>query len=281
MDWDVSQWVPLGAMTRYGLSVEQNLSREAKADPYRVVSVDRALRLLELVIAQEAVTVSSAAEHLGVAPSTAHRLLTTMAQRGFVEQAPRRQYRAGIRLAGTVVPAGGIAPLRRLLRPHLNVLYEALQETVHLTVLVGAETQFVDGIESSQTLRVGMRIGSRIPAYCTSGGKAVLAELDDAELNALHSDGLRPWPSARIRSLAQLRAELHQVRQQHFAVNRGESEVGLTAIGVSLGAVPGFPTAAISVAVPEARFHAEDQARAVEALATAAAKARRALILST
>jgi IclR family transcriptional regulator, acetate operon repressor len=118
----------------------------------------------------------------------------------------------------------------------------------------GPDVRFVDGIEGDQPLRVGLRTGARMPAYCTSGGKAMLADLDWSEVEALHPHGLPRWPYAKLRDLPSLRRQLARVRRQGYGVNAQESEAGLTAFGVSIRARSGRPIAALSVALPTARF---------------------------
>lgn len=263
-------------------SVEQNQSGrnspiEGTVDPYRVEAVDRAMRLLEALLDRGELTVTEAARMLDVAPSTAHRLLTTMAHRGFVDRGPRRRYLAGPRLVGERVVSASIPSLRRALRPALQGLYDTVGETVHLAILVGAEMQFVDGIEGVQALRIGLRIGARIPAYCTSGGKAVLADLEDATVTRIHAGGLLPWPGARTADLDGLRAELARVRRQRFGINREESEPGVVAFGAAVGAWAGRPLAALSVVFPEARCRTHDEAATFDALRAACDAAERAL----
>lgn len=101
-------------------------------------------------------------------------------------------------------------------------------------------------------MRVGLRIGVRMPAYCTSGGKAMLADLDPAVVDALHSGGLPPSPGERIRDLVVLRRALETVRRDGFGFNQDESEPGVTAIGASVGLVDGHHVA-LAVALPSVR----------------------------
>ncbi len=264
-------------MIGYSLSVHQK-ELAADPDPYRVESVDRAMRLLGVLLDdRDAISVSGAAALLRVAPSTAHRLLTTMARRGFVHQRADRRYGLGRRLYGVSPQTRHIAPLRQLLRPYLHTLFEAVGETSHLMALVATDMQFVDGIESSQNLRVGLRIGARIPAYCTSGGKATLAELGDEIVAGLYRDGLQSWPGATVATLDELRAELSHVRSQRFGLNREENEAGVVAIGATLGAVHGYPPAAFAVAIPSIRVTPEHEQRTAEALRLVCAGARRLL----
>lgn len=239
------------------------------ADPYRVEAVDRALVLLTLLVERERLTVSEAADELGVAPSTAHRLLATMVYRGFVVQGAKRQYYPGPQLAGPRSVGRRAPQLAGLLRPHLQALAAEVGETVHLMVLMGADMYFADGIESDQTLRVALRTGSRVPAYCTSGGKAVLAELGDAAVTALHAGGLRPWPGQEGRTLDGLLGELVEVRRRRFGINREESEPGVVALGAAVGPRAGDPVAAFTVAVPTVRFDRREEQHIVDSVRAA------------
>lgn len=219
---------------------------------HRIEAVDRALVLLTLLGERGALSVTEAARELGVAPSTAHRLLTTLTYRGFAVQDSRRVYHPGPSL---LEPSRNhaVRALPRVLRPYLQALFAGTGETVHVMALLGPDVVFLDGVEGTQALRVGLRTGTRMPAYCTSGGKAMLAELEPAEVDALHARGLTPWPGEPIADLAGLHRELDQVRSQRFGLNHDESEPGVTAIGASLGRVEG-QRAAFSVAVPTSRF---------------------------
>lgn len=227
---------------------------EQKYRHYRIDAVDRALLLILLLDRRRAVSVSEVAEELGVAASTAHRLLTTLCYRGFAVQDRTRRYRPGPELTGAGHTSPASSRLLRVMRPFVQDLFERTGESVHLVVPAGPDVRFVDGMEGDQPLRIGLRTGARMPAYCTSGGKAMLADLDWGEVEALHPRGLRPWPYARIRDLPSLRRQLARVRRQGYGTNANESEPGVTAIGVSIGSPSGRPVAALSVAIPTARF---------------------------
>lgn len=217
---------------------------------YRIEAVDRALTLLTLLAERGELSVTEAGRELGVVPSTAHRLLATLCHRGFAVQSDKRLYRPGPGLLR--VRQAGVPPLPERMRPHLEKLYGAVNETVHLLVRTGTEVLFLDGIEGTQSLRVGLRTGVRMPAYCTSGGKAMLADLTPGDVEALHAGGLPPWPSVKIHDLAALHRELDTVRHGRFGFNHDESEPGVTAIGASVGVVDGHH-AALAVALPTVR----------------------------
>ena len=196
-----------------------------------------------------------------------------MAGRGFVEQGERKLYRPGPQLLGLRAPQRSIPALVARMRPMLQILHDDVRETVHLVVLAGPDVQFVYGIEGQQALR----IGSRIPAYCTSGGKAIFAALSAAAVDELHRDGLRPWPGRNAGSLAELHAELDRVRRCGYGVNTEESERGVAALGVAVGADAAQPVGAISISLPTARYAPDDEPRLVAPLRAAQAEAVRVL----
>ncbi|TQO21385.1 IclR family transcriptional regulator [Paramicrobacterium agarici] len=238
------------------------------ADPYRVESVDRAMQLLDLLTERGALSVTEAAAELSVAASTAHRLLTTMTHRGFVEQGEKRLYHPGSKLTGQRADGNQLRQIVRTMRPHVESLAHRLNETVHLLILTGPDVRFLDGVEGTQWLRVGLRIGSRTPAFATSGGKAILADLGDASIPALYPTGLPRWRDQQPAPLDALRRELAHVRGRGYAVNFGESEPNVVAIGVCIGREPSL---ALSVAIPKERYDENvEKALARELLATAA-----------
>ena len=232
-------------------------------------SVDNALRLLLLLAEQGSVRVSDVAQHLDVAPSSAHRLLATFRERGFVEQGADRRYHPGPaldRLAGRAAP---VATLEQQVERHLEALRDELQETVHLQVLEGSHVRFLASAEADTSLRVGSRVGVRLPAHVTSGGKAVLAAMSPHEL--------AEWlagPGATLgltgEETDRLRRQLSGVRRAGFGLNRSESERGVAAVGVAVRDASGVPVAALSVSMPTVRLN---QARLRE-LAAALHRAR-------
>jgi IclR family transcriptional regulator, acetate operon repressor len=217
-------------------------------------SVDNALRLLLLLAQEEAVRVSDVAHHLEVAPSSAHRLLATFRERGFVEQRPDRRYGPGPaldRLAGREPPA---ATLEQHAERHLVALRDALQETVHLQVLEGSHVLFLASAEADTSLRVGSRVGVRLPAHVTSGGKAILAAMSPPEL--------REWfagPGATLglsgEEVERLRRQLAGVRRAGFGLNKSESERGIAAVGVAVRGAAGEPIGALTVSMPTVRLN--------------------------
>ncbi|HEY8754092.1 MAG TPA: IclR family transcriptional regulator [Arthrobacter sp.] len=245
--------------------------------PSTLDSVDRALQLLVLLREGEVLSVKAAGEHLAVAPSTAHRLLGTLVGRGFAVQDRERRYRAGPELVLQGDSHYSVNQLRQTARPALLKLHEDVRDTVQLMVINGQNIRFIDGIESEEVLRVKARMGDLMPAYCSAGGKSILAELGNVELQQIYRGGLTPWPTARIHTLPSLKRQMTAVRKAGYAVSLEETEQGVTGLGVCIRDVIGKPVAAFTTAVPTARFRKDATADYVKALQNAASTTEAAL----
>ncbi|MGV1007299.1 MAG: IclR family transcriptional regulator [Dermatophilaceae bacterium] len=232
-------------------------------------SVDNALRLLTLVAGKAKLGVSEAALELGVAPSTAYRLLSTLRYRGFVIQGSDRTYRAGPALEEMVSSRMSRTNLAAVALPRLEALRDETDETSHLMVLVGRQVRIIATVESAQVLRVGSRVGAMLPAHYTSGGRMLLAELSAQELDQFYPREGLPSAGMTASTMTSLRRDLTRCRKLGYAVNNGQTERGVYAIGVLVRDVDG-PVAALSVSVPTVRYRPENLPDTVEALVRAA-----------
>ncbi|WP_456505996.1 IclR family transcriptional regulator [Arthrobacter sp. UYCu723] len=227
-----------------------------KRPTYSIEAVDNALQLLQLLRDGGALRLKDAAEELGVAPSTAHRLLAMLVYRGFAVQDETRRYVPG--------PAMGVGPaglswtrlLRSLAQPHMELLSAQLNETVNLMVRVGTKVRFLATVEGDNVLRVGDRQGTVMPANKTSGGKAMLAELELHMIDQLFRSNNAEIGGDTIPATdypAFLR-ELASVRSNGFAANFEGTEEGVSALGMALHNRHGQVVGALSVATPATRF---------------------------
>lgn len=215
---------------------------------YEIRSVDHALHLAALLAQEGPLRLSEAAERLGVARSTAHRLLAMLVYRDFAGQDEDRRYVAGpiLRRSGAPEP---VAELRRVALPHLQSLTSLIDETTNLIVVVGDQARFVASAECSQILRVGDRAGRIMPAHLVSGGRAVLATLGEDEVRALYGGADSPIADVDV-----LVRDLRRTRRDGVALNDQKTETGLTALGTAVPTPAGAPRSAISIALPTARF---------------------------
>lgn len=226
------------------------------APKYPIESVDSAIRLLKLIAAEEAVTVSAAARRLGVAPSTAHRLLAMLEFHELIEASSAgRGYQLGPWMTEQALETVRDFDIRALARPHLERLVEEVGETAHVTSLQGTDSVFLDCVECGSTVRATDRTGQRLPAHSSASGKAQLARLDEERLLELYpEEELHGLTEISIRSRSGLLRELRKVRGAGYAVNRGESEPDVHAVAADIHDSRGELHGAITVAGPAQRM---------------------------
>ena len=244
-------------------------SREAPGNsPATSQTLDRGLQVLEAVArAGDPLTVAEAAASVGLDRTVAHRLITTLAARGYLQRDS-----GGYRLGPTCLAlASAVTDLRTVARPFLEALRTATGETVHLVVLSGRQVVFIDGIESPRALRVASRAGRLLPAHATSVGKALLAALPPDRFDALYGQaGLASVTARTITDRDALERQLAEIRERGYATNHGESEDGVGSVGVAVRNPAGEPRAALSVALPLDRWTETTEQHAVAALDAAA-----------
>lgn len=217
-------------------------------------TVDRTLNLLLLLRDGEAVSVTNAAEHLGVSASTAHRLLTAFRERGFATQTPDRRYAAGPNLE-TSRSRRSSFEVRDALRPDLIAVQAALDETVNLWVLEGLFVRNLDGVESRQALAIRVNAWDRVPASGSAAGKALLARFDGGEIDRMHrAQFAERHASARFPTIEHLIGDLRRVRELGFATNLEEVEIGVCGVGVAVETPADEVAIAVSCGVPSVRF---------------------------
>jgi DNA-binding IclR family transcriptional regulator len=249
---------------------------EAKpASPrYPIDSVTNAARLLALFKDRSELRLTDVASELGVSPSTAHRLLTTLEAADMMWQnSTTRCYEPGpalLSVAAALLPAQSRWDFAR---PYMAELSERVGETVNLHILRAADVVFVESVESTTSLRVGSRLGAVMPAHCTSGGKTLLARLSEGELQAVLPENQLPVLTDKsIATRDALEAELARVRRRGYGTNFGESEPGISGVAVLVPTVDGGEPYALAVSAPGSRLGRDRIHELVEQLtATASA----------
>lgn len=243
-------------------------------------SVDNALQILLSLRDHKGLRVSQVANDLGVARSTAHRLLSALQHRGFVVQDAHKVY-----WPGPVIAQGRFAPsfaseLVATLHPLVRDLAERTDETSHLALLEGNGVRFIDCAESPNLLRVGTRTGMLLPAHSNSAGKALLAELSAADFTALYPRGVAGPIGTEKSRRADLLRQFVGIRRRGYASNFDESAQGVTALGTPLRDDNGQVIAALAVAAPSTRCPKQRVGELAVTLLDVAAKAPAAIAAS-
>ena len=234
-------------------------------------SVDRALRVLELLAAWGAGGVSELASEIGVHKSTAFRLLGALEARDLVEQTTERgKYRLGFGLVRLARRVNVQHDLAEQARPITEKLARALGESINVAVL--REHFAVNVVQSRGQASVATQnwIGELTPLHATSSGKVLLAFLDRTERDELLEGKLdRFTPNTHVRPAA-LRKELADVARLGHAITLGELELGLNAVAVPVRGEDGHVIAALSASGPAYRLSPERITEMTSRLASAA-----------
>ena len=230
-----------------------------------VQSLERAFDLLEVLARSGELGVTELANRTGLVPSTAHRLLHTLAKRGYVSQSTDSgRYLLGYKV---VEVASGLEHrlerLRVVARPHLEGVQGETGETVNLVVLDADRVVYVDQVEGSRQVRMFTTVGTSVPAHTTGSGKAILANGPSDAVQALYA-GREPLQQLTEHTLTSLRAlerDFERIRRRGYAVDNEEHEEGVGCVAVAVFDHTGRPSAAISVSGPSARVLGPNAAR--------------------
>lgn len=250
----------------------RKVTRSAKAGPLRVrrtsaapapersdqvQSLVRALTLVNrLAESDEGVSLTEVAQQVGLSPSTAHRLLTTLEQERYVHfDAERRLWSVGVQAFMTGNAFLKTRTLVSLARPAMRLLMEDSEETVNLAVEDQAAAVYLAQVECRQMMRAFARPGGRVPLHCSSVGKALLSAMPDASLSKiLHRQGLPRLTVKTLNTAAALRDDLARSRERGYAVDDEEHAVGLRCIAAVIFNESQEAVAAVSVSGPMARI---------------------------
>ncbi|MET8222403.1 IclR family transcriptional regulator C-terminal domain-containing protein [Streptomyces sp. NPDC005301] len=196
-------------------------------------------------------TLSEVAQATGLARATARRALITLEHLGYVT-ARDRFFGLTPRVLGLGYPPLSRLSLPQIATPHLTALSQHLQDSASLAILAGDDIQYTARVATRRVMSVNVTVGTRLPAYATSLGRAMLADLPDPVL----PEAARLTPRT-ITEPAQLRAALDRVRAEGYALVDEELEEGLRSIAVPVRDGGGRVVAAVNVAMHSSRRTAE------------------------
>lgn len=220
-------------------------------------SLERGLAILGAFTPQRtALGISDLALELGLTRSTTHRYVATLARLGYLAQDDStRKYRLGPRVLDLGFSVLGSLELREIAAPHLRRLTEITGHTANLAILDDTDVILIDRVRGRagryHHMEFILHVGSRLPAYCSATGKALLAFVPQPDLDQLvdRIDLIQCGPRTLTTKPALL-AELAQVRRTGIAVNDEELESALRSIAVPVRSRCGEVVAAVNVAIP-------------------------------
>ncbi|MBY5257594.1 helix-turn-helix domain-containing protein [Citrobacter amalonaticus] len=231
-----------------------------KGDPNYMASLARGLEVIQAFTPQRRVmSISQISQKTGIPRAAVRRCLYTLGKLGFVyaEDGKNFELRSRILALGHTYLAS--TPLARATQPVLKHLSEMLNESCSIATLDGDDILYIARASSSRIMTIDLDIGSRLPAWSTSMGRVLLSHLSEDKLNdMLGRITMIRYTSQTVDSVPALRAELKRVRQQGYALNDQELEMGLRSIAVPLMNSQGQVQAALNVGVHAGQVTADE-----------------------
>jgi len=220
-----------------------------------VKSVDRAIRILELLSENNKMGITEISKKLNLPKTTTFDIVSTLHERGILEKdEENNRYFLGLKLFELGDAARANFELRKIAVPYLKELNSKLDETVHLTVRDDDEVLYIECFESTKRLRTYSVIGVRAPLYCTAVGKALLAFLPDEEIKKIvRKKGFIRFTPNTITDEKRLFDEIKKIRELGYSIDDVEHEEGVRCVGAPIRDHTGRVVASISVSGPTQR----------------------------
>ena len=200
--------------------------------------------------------VRQVAERLGLAKSSAHDLLTSLAEIGFLSKTEEGRYQLGWRLVVLSETLLATTELRCEARPIMEEIAAQYQETIHLAILDDTKVVYIDKLEGKQAVRVDITsLGTRLYAHCSALGKVLLAfrPIEDVR-RIIQVEGMPRFTANTITDLETLEQALQKIRKQGYAYDEEEIVPDLCCVGAPVRNYTGHVIAALSMSVPAFRF---------------------------
>ncbi len=226
----------------------------------RLTSLEKALRVIEVVAKAKSVGLRELAAQVGFPPSTVHRLLALLTASSYLTQDPEtKKYRLSLKFLELGSAVRDDLDVITAARPHMTTLVEATSETVNLALFDGTGIVYVDQVANSHSfLRMFTRVGTRAPLYCTGVGKACLAGLPQESVSAYwHATEKKRYTDKTITDEPSLRRELEVIRAQGYAVDNEEMEIGVCCVASAIRQHTSGIVAAVSISGPSSRLSDE------------------------
>ncbi len=225
---------------------------ETERPRYFINSLAKGLSVLQAFSkADHSLTLSEIANSLEANKTTATRLCYTLTELGFIQKDGQRRYH----LTPKVLTLGhscisGLA-WQEVAQFYLESLFKEVQETVNLSILEESEIIYLLRIRKRKYLPFDIRIGTKLPVYCTAMGKVLMAMGASEKIKPIFKTlEFKPLTPRTIKSLDQFMDELEKVRKKGYAINDEELSIGNRAVAAPIADKQGYAVAAINIAAP-------------------------------
>ncbi|WP_341180717.1 IclR family transcriptional regulator [Paenibacillus sp. FSL H7-0326] len=224
--------------------------------------INKVVQILDLLLPQgteKEMSVTEISKALNMPIQSAHRLLSSLTEHGFVSQNEKtKRYKLGLSLMKYGFLMWDSLMLRTIARPFMEELSKRTKETVYLSVRENAEGIYIDSVDSPQVLKISEPIGLRLPLFIGASNRVILAFLKpELQKSLLESFDWDDVPSLKPLSRSYIEQELIAIKQQGYAMTTNEATEGTTGIGVPIFSYENTVIGSLNVAGPSIRFSEE------------------------
>lgn len=222
------------------------------ASDNNVQSIDRALDIIEVLSEEnQGLGVTEIAGRIGLHKSTAHRIIATMADRGYLNKTEKGTYKIGLKLIEAVSCYINSLELQTEARPYVAQITSELGLTSHLGVLDGDQVVYIEKMDVFSNVRMYSQIGVHVHTYSCSLGKCLLSNYSSQQVRKIMANcSFIKFTKKTLGSVDELIADLDKVRSRGWAIDDEEAEVGHRCIGAPIYDYRGDIIAAISASGP-------------------------------
>ena len=262
------------AQTRAASRPKRSEPAEGDDPLLRFGAMGKAFSILQtLTLNTQPLSMAELARETGMTKPTAHRIISVLAELGFVERDHgKRGYVEGSRLIKFALDTLKATTRRSMRHTVLRALSEETGETCNFGIMTGAEVVYLDRVEAKQTLGLRFEPGSMVPVHCSAIGKLLLslepAERREELLRAMPLTRYTPWTLTSISALSEA---LDLIQLDEIGIDDQESIEGVVCIAVPVRAADGGIVGGLALSAPEARISLEDALQLVPQLRRAAA----------
>lgn len=229
------------------------------AEESTVKSLAKALSVLECFsVEKPELGISEISRALNLQKSTVFNILNTFQKCGYLVKNPENsKYALGFKVLHLAYIVSSHHGLRDLFLPYLTQIARETKEVCYFGILDELEVLYIEAVYPSMQQQTRNILGERAPLYCTGLGKAMMAHLNQADMEKVLKQPMRQFTSFTLTDPAALRHQLEEVRVNGYAVDNMEHEFGIRCVAVPVFGSGGSVIAAVSVSGPSPRFDPE------------------------
>lgn len=226
-----------------------------------VKSILKAFQIIEALDRFGELSIGQLSQALSMDKATVHRLINTIKEAGYIVQNPyTKKYSNSIKLFTIGNHIIERTSVKEIARPYIEAVAEETKETVNLSMHSGNNIVYVDKIESESAIKVGIKVGTALPMYCTGMGKAILAFLpEEIQNEILDHTNFQKCTAKTVTSKKGLLNQLKLVKQNGYAKDGEEYVDGLISFAAPIFDYRNSPVAALSISMPKLRYNESEQ----------------------